>query len=163
MKTPPPLFHAKIFIEKSTFDPLVYNQGIFDVFQKAVRHKITQQPIRTPRYKNINKKELEALKQLANNPNIVIRKADKGSCVVVQDTQQYLEECFKQLSDRHFYTRETRNLTPNYNNKVHNLVNELMWKGSISEEVAKYLKISNPRKVAFYTLPKNLIRTLLDC
>ncbi len=116
----------------------------FDVFQKAVRHENTQQPIRTPRYKNTNKKELEALKQLANNPNIVIRKADKGSCVVVQDTVKYLDECFKQLSDRRFYMRETRKLTLEHNKKVHNLVNELMEKGSISEEVAKNLKISNP-------------------
>ncbi len=97
------LKHDKKFIEKSTFDPLIYNQGMFDVFQKAVRHEITQQPIGTPRYKNTNKKELEAFKQHANNPNIVIRKADKGSCVVVQDTVKYLDECFKQLSDQHFY------------------------------------------------------------
>ncbi len=114
MKRPLP-FHDKKFIEKSTFDPLMYNQGTFDVFQKAVRHEITQQPIKTPRYKNTNKQELQALKQLANNPNIVIRKADKGSCVVVQDTKQYLEECFKQLSDKRFYMRENRNLTSDHN------------------------------------------------
>ncbi len=97
---------------------------------------------------------MEALKQLANNPNIIIRKADKGSCVVVQDTQQYLDECFKQLSDRHFYSRELYNLTDIHNKKVHSLVNQLLEKGSISEDVAKYMKISNPRIAAFYTIPK---------
>ncbi len=153
MMSPPP-FHDKKLIEKSIFDPLIYNQGTFDVFQKVVRHDITQQPIRTPRYKNTNKKELEARKQLANNPNIFIRKADKGSCVVVQDTVKYLDEYFKQLSDRCFYMREARNLTLEHNEKVHNLVNKLMEKGSISEEVANDLKISNPRTAAFYTLPK---------
>ncbi len=150
----PPPFFDKQFIEKSTFDPLIYNQGTFDVFQKAIRHKITKQPIRTPRYNNTNKKELEALKQLAHNPNIVIRKADKGSCVVVQDIVKYLDECFKQLSNQRFYMRETRTLTLEQNKKVHNLVNELMEKGSISDEVAKHLKISNPRTATSYTLQK---------
>ncbi len=50
--------------------------------------------------------------------------------------------------------REARNLTLEHNEKVHNLVNKLMEKGSILEEVAKHLKISNPRTAAFYTLPK---------
>ncbi len=77
-----------------------------------------QLPIRTLRYKNTKKQELEALKQLANNPNIIIRKADKGSCVVIQDTKQYLEEYFKQLSDKRFYMMETRNRTSEHNKKV---------------------------------------------
>ena len=36
---------------------------------------------------------------LANNRSIVIKKADKGLCVTVQDHDDYLAEVSKQLND----------------------------------------------------------------
>ena len=36
---------------------------------------------------------------LANNRSIVIKKADKGLCVIVQDHDDYLAEVSKQLND----------------------------------------------------------------
>ncbi len=96
-------------------------------FRKRSEIKLHSSPSEHPGTKT----QTKAFKHIANNPNIVIRKADKGSCVVVQDTQKYLDKCFKQLSDRRFDMRKTRNLTFDHNKKVHNLVNELMEKGSI--------------------------------
>ena len=40
---------------------------------------------------------------LKNNENIVIKKADKGSAVVVMNTTDYLREGYRQLSDQKFY------------------------------------------------------------
>ncbi len=100
------------------------------------------------------KAEFQALQELANNRHIVIKKSDKGSAVVVQSTEQYLKECLRQLSDRKFYTPESRDFTLEHNNKVHNLVDDIHSNGSISDKCADYLKIINPRVPAFYTLPK---------
>ncbi len=59
-----------------------------------------------------------------------------------------------QLNDTQVYRIETNNLTSVNNHKIHNLIDEIHNKGSISPQVAYYLKIKNPRTPLFYTLPK---------
>ena len=49
------------------------------------------------------KDEWDAIRSLADERNIVIKKADKGSCVVVWDRNDYLLETDKQLKDKKFY------------------------------------------------------------
>ena len=53
--------------------------------------------------RNLTKAERKAKSDLANNDNIVIKKADKGSAVVIQNKSDYISEGLKQLSDRNFY------------------------------------------------------------
>ena len=40
---------------------------------------------------NLSKKELESLKNLSKNPDIIIQKSDKGNSVVILDTELILE------------------------------------------------------------------------
>ena len=43
------------------------------------------------------------MRSLADDRNLVIKKADKGSCVVVWDQNDHLIEAEKQLSDKNVY------------------------------------------------------------
>ena len=43
------------------------------------------------------------MRLLGNDRSIVIKKADKGSCVVVLDREGYIAESEKQLGDRNLY------------------------------------------------------------
>ena len=43
------------------------------------------------------------MRLLANDRSIVIKKADKGSCVVVWDREDYIAEANKQLNDENVY------------------------------------------------------------
>jgi hypothetical protein len=43
------------------------------------------------------------LNELTTKPDIIIKKADKGSAVVVMNTTDYLREGLRQLQDRKFY------------------------------------------------------------
>ena len=54
-------------------------------------------------YSNFSKQEWQAVRELANDRSIVIKKADKGSCVVVWDRSDYIAEAEKQLSDQNVY------------------------------------------------------------
>ena len=43
------------------------------------------------------------MRSVVDDQNLVIKKADKGSCVIVWDRNDYLMEAEKQLSDKNVY------------------------------------------------------------
>ena len=54
-------------------------------------------------YSNLSKEEWKVVRSLANDPNIVIKKADEGSCVVIWDRGDYIMEAERQLNDKAVY------------------------------------------------------------
>ena len=54
-------------------------------------------------YSNMTSEEWKVMQSLADDRNIVIKKADKGSCEVVWDCEDYLLEAQKQLQDKNVY------------------------------------------------------------
>ena len=46
---------------------------------------------------------MKPIRSLADDRNIVIKKADKGSCIVIWDRNDYLAEAENQLSDKDVY------------------------------------------------------------
>lgn len=65
-----------------------------DYFQKSF-----EIPRVTP---NLTQNEKLALKQLADNQNMIIKPADKGSVVVIMDREQYVWEGHRQLRDKKY-------------------------------------------------------------
>ena len=62
--------------------------------------------IETPiRYSNLSNDEWKAIRSLADDRSIVIKKADKGSAVVVWDRVDYIKEAQKQLKDENVYKK----------------------------------------------------------
>ena len=51
-------------------------------------------------YSNMSKEEWDAIRSLADNRNIVIKRADKGFCVVMWDRSDFVKEAEIQLSDQ---------------------------------------------------------------
>ena len=56
-------------------------------------------------YSNLFKEEWEAVRTLADDRNIVIKKADKGSCVVISDRKNYITEAESQLKNELVYKK----------------------------------------------------------
>ena len=54
---------------------------------------------------NLTKNEKIALKSLKNDPQIIIKPADKGSATVIMDRQDYLAEGNRQLSNTMHYRK----------------------------------------------------------
>ncbi|XP_063289902.1 interferon-induced protein with tetratricopeptide repeats 5-like [Pelobates fuscus] len=48
---------------------------------------------------NLNKKKRDALRRLTENPNIIIKEADKGGGTVIMDRSYYMEEAYNILND----------------------------------------------------------------
>ena len=109
---------------------------------------------RAPLNHNLTKAEKEAIKLLNDNPNIVIKAADKGSAVVVQNREDYIREGLRQLSDERFYIETPTDLTQKHNKEVHDLVRQLETNDEIGPKCADYLTITQPRTPQLYLLPK---------
>ena len=52
---------------------------------------------------NLTRKERLALRELINNPHIVINKADKGSTIVVEDRDEYISNAMVHLNNPNVY------------------------------------------------------------
>ena len=63
-------------------------------------------------YSNLSQEEWRAVRSLADDRSIVIKKADKGSCDVVWDRWDYIKEAEKQLGNSTVYGEI------NYNKKI---------------------------------------------
>lgn len=109
----------------------------------------------TPETPNLTPLELQALKQLKNNPNIVIKPADKGSAVVIWDRKDYIWEAMRQLNNPDYYTKLDLPVYPESISSIHQIVADL-WKNKfINYKQRTYLTgPENPRPRRFYLLPK---------
>ncbi|XP_076042098.1 uncharacterized protein LOC143025998 [Oratosquilla oratoria] len=64
----------------------------------------------------------DAAKQLRENENIIVRKADKSSCFVILDKDIYLQKCSDLLKGRTKFKRISRNLVDNLKKKLNKLI-----------------------------------------
>ena len=87
---------------KSAWKPPIGHPNL-EVFLSCVEHEIFKD-IETPlRYSNLTSEEWRAILSLADDRDIVIKKTDKGSAVVVWDRNDYVKEAEKQLKDTKVY------------------------------------------------------------
>ena len=111
---------------------------------KSEPHKLTK--------RNLTSAEYKAKTSLTKNDSIVIKKADKGSAVVVQNKSDYISEGLRQLSDRNFYRLQEENLTNIHNSQIRTAVDGMVTTKEITLKTADYLVLDNPRTAKL--LPK---------
>ena len=85
---------------------------------------------------NLTKEERSAKRNLAQNKDIVIKKADKGSAVVIQNRTDYIKEGLRQLTDRNFYRLQEENLTHIHNKMISDQVQTMLASKEISQKTA---------------------------
>ena len=62
------------------------------MFLSQVENELLEITKEQTRYSNLSQEEWRAIRTLADDRSIVIKKADKGSCIVVWDRPDYLRE-----------------------------------------------------------------------
>ena len=103
---------------------------------------------------NLGKKGIRAISDLKKNPNIVIKKADKGSSVVVMNKSDYIREAERQLSDRNYYIPTEKDLTSEYHDYIQKLLFTYKQSEKVSSEIYKCLESKTVRTASLYLLPK---------
>ena len=101
---------------------------------------------------NIKLEERNALKELSENRNLTIKEADKGSAVVLMDSNFYRKKIENILLNENAYER----LSTNNDNKVMSKLKKLVntYKNILTEKEAKYLTSFEFKSSYFYGLPK---------
>ena len=100
------------------------------------------------------KDESQALQELQGCKAIVIRPADKGSAVVIQNHSDYRKEVMRQLEDAKFYKHLDKEPTASNNATIREAVKTLRNQGVINDKTAADLVETKAKCPHFYTLPK---------
>lgn len=101
---------------------------------------------------NISKNLTTALSQLQNNPNIIIKKADKGGAVCVMDRTFYCEKITEMLNNTTTYREISEIQSKQTLLKIRKLINK--HKLCLKDEEIAYLLDFESKESNFYGLPK---------
>ena len=141
------------FVNKSTWRPDPPNKTL-ETFQRSFKQDLLKYKKHKHKGNNLNKEERKGLKELNDNPHIIIKKADKGSAVVVMNTTDYLREGYRQLSDKNFYQKVDNDQTNYYSDKIAQVLLDMRSPNLLTEKNFDYLNVSNPKEASCYLLPK---------
>ena len=148
-------YNKSKFVAKSTWTPpdKDIHHHVLDCIDN-IKKDISELSIPTCK-NNLSISENNALKSLRNNPNIIIKPADKGSATVIMDKDNYIAEGHRQLNDGNHYMKLRTPLYPETADKISEILNDLYKKHFISDKELNYLKppiVPRPRQM--YLLPK---------
>ena len=140
-----------IVTNKSSFMPPKHRNANLEKFINnidSIPKDITHRDVRS----NMTLNERKSIQDLINDPNIIIKEADKGGAVVIMDTSHYKEMISSQLSDKNYYgclDHDPRNLDRKSYNKLTD-----KFKSCLTEKEYDYLKRIEVKESNFYGLPK---------
>lgn len=129
------------FKPKSQWQPPKASPQIESYLERISTSIINQPPINISH--NLTKAEQSALKQLATDSSITIKNADKGSGIVVEDTQNYIQDGLEHLSDTNIYEEIYSDPTQQLTTSINKYVAILHNKGIIDSITKEYLTFKN--------------------
>jgi hypothetical protein len=94
------------------------------------------------------------LSQLRNNPNIIIKKGDKGAGIVVMNKTDYESKINRMLADTNTYTNIPDDITNTIKTKADNLIHELHFYNHLTRKQTTNLTNFIPKCPTFYGVPK---------
>ena len=149
-------YQPRPFVKKSTWEPGPSKCGALEAYIDAVQEGV-EKLLNTDTVRpkdNLKKAERKALQNLKDNDAIVIKKADKGSTVVVLNKSDYIDEALRQLSSPSFYQKLDSDPTLEFSTLITSDLTDMKNNNEIDEDVYEYLCPENPRPGQFYLLPK---------
>ena len=100
------------------------------------------------KYNNLTREERSALYHLKNDKNIVIKRADKDSVVVVLDRDDYIKEADEQLGDRDIYEEVCNDPGPLLST-MQEEIEKIRKRGDLNADTIKYFMGKDPKFARF--------------
>jgi hypothetical protein len=142
------------FKAKSTWKPprrCKYTESYLQVIESEIFHELSK---RTKFYRNFSSADEQALRELTSNTDIIIKGADKGSGIVIMDSDRYVQEALRQLNDVSTYRLLDHDPSPAIESQLKSLVDRVHKNDSITSDMATYAIPSEHKPARFYLLPK---------
>ena len=127
-----------------------------DAFQ-VIKSETTELNLETtpPLKYNLTRKEHKALKELAENHNIVCNRADKGSTITVIHRKDYIREGLEHLSDTNTYLPLDGDYTSVIAEIIRETLKHLLKEGLLTLEMVEFCQPPiHPRPAQLYFLKK---------
>ncbi len=143
------------FRPKSTWTPPRASQDI-ETYLQRIRTSLINLPDNNL-LPNLTKNEYKALKELAADNSLVIKNADKGSGIVVEDVQKYIQDGLDHLSDTDIYEEVPSDPTKQLTTAINTFIQKLYNQGIIDNTTKEYLSFNEqnpPRTQQLYFLKK---------
>ena len=115
-----------------------------------------------PSKSTLSSEETKALKELRNDQNLVISKAEKGNTTVVMDKTDYDKRLLTMLEDNTTYQRLQNDPTPNTEKTVNKFVSQLVADNKITKIQAIDLKAPTDEHPC-YTASQNCTKKIPRC
>lgn len=129
--------------KESDFTPEPGRDRFLDAYIEAVKGDIIN-GIKNKIDTNLTKLEDKALKALLNDTSIVIRPADKGSGVVVVDTDDYIRNLEAEVQGSDSYKETNGEGLMTAEKAVKSIANKMMRDGLITKDLREYLVPKHP-------------------
>jgi len=110
--------------------------------------------IRNARY-NITRPQQQAINRLRNNPDIVIKQADKGGLTCIMNRTAYITEAYRQLNNPKYYQRISTPRRIEIIPQINAILTNMLKEGYISDGQFDFLQAKPTDKTRyFHLLPK---------
>uniref|UniRef100_A0A8C5QJI9 Reverse transcriptase domain-containing protein n=1 Tax=Leptobrachium leishanense TaxID=445787 RepID=A0A8C5QJI9_9ANUR len=142
---------------KSKFTPWLTEYSHLDTFCKLVCNeidKVNTKELQDQIDNNMTPDEQQALLELRDMEDIVIKKSNKGGNIVILDNDQYCNMVLKILEDTNTYQVLSTNPTDLYSSELRNILNEALGQDLISKNEFQFMNPNQPTISTFYALPK---------
>ena len=146
---------SKNFKIPSAFHPPPGANRKLDHFLEQTQDSIIQHNCHKTRPKsNLPKALRDALVELQNNNEVIIKPADKGGAVVLWDRQAYIEEGNRQTSNATHYLPLAKDLTPEYEEEISSYLSGCHKRNLLDRRTAVHLMPKFSKTATLYLLPK---------
>ena len=80
---------------------------------------------------NLSRSEDKTLNRLRKNKNLTIKSVDKGSCIAIEDTEEYVQNGREHLNDKKIYKEIPLDYTPSLARAINHLTQQMKHKKHI--------------------------------
>ena len=154
------LYHGKDnnihpFYVNSNWEPPVQQSVALESYLEEIKMQLAQTPITKPKH-NLPLNERKAITKLKNYIEMNVKKADKGTTIVIMNKRDKTQKGQILLDDRNNYTPLEESMVEATSQKVKQITEELYQGNYIDEMTVKWLsQTPNPSRVpVFYTPPQ---------
>ena len=109
------------------------------MLRNAIRNIRTNKPFKRTVKTNFSPGFKATLKRLKKNPNLIVKKSDKGNCTVIINREQYVKEGMRQLNSCKHYKSIEKDLTQEFTLSVNKALKKIFDKGEINSKHFEYL------------------------